>query len=84
MQNLLNTLSALNARLEVRDGKLHVNAPAGVLTPELRVIACRSENELPDAILAELETWGAFEKIDVYDEADKPMFSFTAGPNPAH
>lgn len=56
----------------------------GVLTPELRVVACRSENELPDAILAQLETWGAFEKIDVYDDADKPMFSFTSGPNPTH
>jgi pyochelin synthetase len=36
MQSLLATLSALQVKIEARDGKLHVNAPAGVLTPELR------------------------------------------------
>src|SRR6185436_1173127 len=32
----LSILSALNVKLEVRDGKLQVNAPAGVLTQELQ------------------------------------------------
>ena len=36
MQSLLATLSALQVKIEARDGKLHVNAPAGVLTPELK------------------------------------------------
>jgi amino acid adenylation domain-containing protein len=36
MQNLLASLSALKVKIEVRDGKLHVNAPAGALTPELK------------------------------------------------
>jgi hypothetical protein len=53
----------------------------GVLTPELRVVACAREQDLPDQILAELPTWGDFEKIDVYDDADQPMFSFTSRPS---
>ena len=48
----------------------------GVLTPELRVVACPTEQDLPDAILLQLPTWGPFEKIDVYDDADHAMFSF--------
>ncbi len=51
MQNLLATLSALNVKLEVRDGKLRVNAPAGVLTPELHQAIGRHK----DALIARLE-----------------------------
>jgi hypothetical protein len=49
----------------------------GALTPELRVVACPSRDELPDAIMAELPTWGQFEMIDVYDDKDHRLFSFT-------
>ena len=56
----------------------------GVLTPELRVVACDREQDLPDVILTELPTWGDFEKIDVYTEADEPMFSFTHGAPASH
>ena len=51
MQELLRTLSALNAKLELRDGKLHVNAPAGVLTPELQKEIGRHK----DALIAKLQ-----------------------------
>jgi hypothetical protein len=51
----------------------------GVLTPELRIVACDREEDLLDQILARLPTWGEFDKIDVYDAADQPMFSFTLG-----
>jgi amino acid adenylation domain-containing protein len=51
MQKLLTTLSALNAKLELRDGKLRVNAPAGVLTPELQKEIGRHK----DALIARLQ-----------------------------
>jgi pyochelin synthetase len=51
MQKLLTTLSALNAKLELRDGKLRVNAPAGVLTPELQKEIARHK----DALIARLQ-----------------------------
>gem|GEM_PF-2334488 len=51
MQELLAKLSSLNAKLELRDGKLSVNAPAGVLTPELqKEIAAHKE-----ALIARLQ-----------------------------
>ncbi|HEX3525459.1 MAG TPA: amino acid adenylation domain-containing protein [Thermoanaerobaculia bacterium] len=46
MQSLLATLSALKVKIEVRDGKLHVNAPAGALTPELHQAIGRHKEEL--------------------------------------
>jgi hypothetical protein len=49
----------------------------GLLKPELRVVACDREQDLGDAILAEAASWGEFEKIDVYTEAEERMFSFT-------
>ncbi len=52
MQKLLTTLSALNAKLELRDGKLHVNAPAGVMTPELQKEIARHK----DALIAKLQS----------------------------
>jgi hypothetical protein len=56
----------------------------GVLAPELRVIACEREQDLPDQILAELPEWGEFDKIDVYTDANSLMFSFTSGPQVQH
>jgi hypothetical protein len=51
----------------------------GVVTPELRIVACASEDLLPDAILAEVGDWDACESIDVYNDADEPLFRFTNG-----
>ena len=52
----------------------------GAITPELRVVACSSREALPDAIMAELRSWGTFEVIDVYDDEDHRLFSFTESP----
>jgi len=52
MQSLLATLSALNVKLEVREGKLHVNAPAGVLTPELHKAIGRHKDALIERLQA--------------------------------
>jgi amino acid adenylation domain-containing protein len=46
MQSLLATLAALHVKIEVRDGKLHVNAPSGALTPELQKEIGRHRDEL--------------------------------------
>lgn len=46
LQDLLATLSALNVRLEVRDGKLQANAPAGALTGELQRAISLQKNAL--------------------------------------
>jgi pyochelin synthetase len=46
MQSLLGTLAELNVKLEVRDGELHVNAPAGALTAELRRAIGQQKNTL--------------------------------------
>ena len=46
-------------------------------TPELRVVACETEEMLPDAIQAEMPSWGAFDAIEVYDDVDRPIFRFT-------
>jgi len=46
MHSLLATLSALKVKIEVRDGKLHVNAPAGALTPELQAAISRHKEAL--------------------------------------
>src|SRR5579863_6332886 len=46
MQSLLGKLSELNVKLEVRDGKLHVNAPAGVLTAELQQAISQQKKSL--------------------------------------
>src|SRR5579859_1705213 len=46
MKKLLDTLHELNIRLEVRNGRLHVNAPAGVLTAELQQAISQQKNVL--------------------------------------
>jgi hypothetical protein len=48
---------------------------AGALAPELRVVMAPSEDALADVILAQMETWGQVEKIDVYDDADRPLLT---------
>jgi hypothetical protein len=45
----------------------------GVATPELRVLACSGEKELPGAVLSALTTWGAVETVDVFDADDRPI-----------
>ena len=44
--------------------------------PELRIVACETEDLLPDVIQAQLPTWGPLDAIDVYDDADQPIFRF--------
>jgi hypothetical protein len=56
----------------------------GAITPELRVVASPSVEDLPDMIMAELPTWGPFEVIDVYDDRDHRLFSFTETPRPVN
>jgi pyochelin synthetase len=52
MQSLLATLSALQVKIEVREGKLRVNAPAGVLTPELQKEISLHRGELIERLQA--------------------------------
>lgn len=52
MQTLLGKLSELNVKLEIRDGKLHVNAPAGALTPDLQ----REIRERKEALIEALQS----------------------------
>jgi pyochelin synthetase len=52
METLLATLSASKVKIELRDGKLHVNAPAGVLTPELRQAISRQREALIEKLQA--------------------------------
>jgi pyochelin synthetase len=54
MQNLLATLSSLHVKIEIRDGKLHVNAPAGVLTPELQREISRHKDALIEGLRSSL------------------------------
>jgi hypothetical protein len=54
------------------------------MIPELRIIACERARDLPAAIGNELRTWGEFEKVEVFDSEDRPMFSLTPGLLPAH
>src|SRR5689334_12910396 len=51
MEELLATLSALDVKLEIRDGKLHVSAPPGVLTPALQ----REVGTHKDALIEKLQ-----------------------------
>ena len=46
----------------------------GTLAPELRVVACDAPGELPHAIKAQLPNWGPYDMIEVYDDADHPLF----------
>lgn len=52
MVNLLDMLSALGVRLDVRDGKLQASAPAGVLTRELRQAIDRQRDDLIEKLLS--------------------------------
>jgi hypothetical protein len=54
----------------------------GALTPELRVVTSPSLDDLPDAISNALPAWGDFEMIDVYDDSDHRLFSFSESPRP--
>jgi len=56
----------------------------GVLTPELRVVACPSEDSLKDTILLQMRTWPQFELVEVFDEADKPVYRFALNENMSH
>lgn len=54
----------------------------GVLAPERRVVSCPSRADLPDAIVAELRAWPAFELIEVYSEANEPIFRLARDERP--
>ena len=49
----------------------------GCMAPDLRVISCGGEDVLTNAFMAELPIWGPFHMIEVYDDADHPLFRFT-------
>ncbi len=48
----------------------------GAMAPELRILNCESEQDLPHVIGSQLATWGEVEKMDIYDEADRPVLTF--------
>ena len=48
----------------------------GLMTPDLRVLDCEVD-DVPRLILAQMHQWGRFEQIDVYDETDQQIYSFT-------
>ena len=52
MRDLLATLSALKIKIEERDGQLHVNAPSGALTPELKERIGRHKEALIERLRA--------------------------------
>ena len=47
------------------------------MKPDLRVVRCTSAEDVPRLILDEMREWGRFEQIDVYDETDEQICSFT-------
>jgi hypothetical protein len=49
----------------------------GFMAPDLRVISCDGEDLLTKALMAELPMWGPFHMIEVYDDADHPLFRLT-------
>ena len=53
----------------------YLHRPA-LFTPEVRFVACETENLLPDAIWAEVAKWGAFDAVDVYNDAHETIFRF--------
>jgi pyochelin synthetase len=61
MQSLLATLAQLDIKIESRDGKLRVSAPAGVLTDELKQAIAEHRDAL-------LERLGAKQPVSVRDE----------------
>jgi hypothetical protein len=63
MQSLLATLSSLQVKLEVRDGKLYVNAPAGVLTSELQQEISRHRDALIEKLEASSRPAGPREEL---------------------
>jgi hypothetical protein len=48
----------------------------GVMTPDLRVLDC-DVDDVPRLILAQMHLWGRFDQIDVYDETEQQIYSFT-------
>lgn len=55
-----------------------------MFTPELRVLACETEEMLPDVLQVHLPMWGAFNAIDVYNDADQAIFRFNRDGRPTH
>jgi TubC N-terminal docking domain len=61
---LMRDLQAAGAVLEVRDGRLKVDAPAGLITPEIRDSLARHKPELLAMLAAdpaEYENWAPLE-----------------------
>lgn len=52
---------------------------AGLLTPEIRFVACEDEQELPDAITDQLAAWPRFELLEVCNTAGEKLFRIEAG-----
>jgi hypothetical protein len=48
----------------------------GIMTPELRIVACEAHDSLVEVIAAESRTWPDFDLIEVYDEEDKRLLRF--------
>jgi len=51
-------------------------------TPEFRIVACETEEMLPEALQTQLPSWGAYNAIDVYNEADQMIFRFNRDGRP--
>jgi len=47
-------------------------------TPELRVVTCEGNDDLPDIILQEMRTWPVVDLIEVYDEQDHRLLRVAA------
>ena len=56
MQYLLSQLAELNIKLKVMDGQLHVNAPVGTMTAEVRSLLRQHKQELIDLISNSVST----------------------------
>jgi hypothetical protein len=54
----------------------------GVMTPELRVISCDSDEPgvLVDSIWEHVTEWPDFEMVEVYDENDTPLMRLERQP----
>ena len=47
------------------------------LTPQLRVLLSEPGDELADVVNREIRSWPGYEAIEVYDEYDHAILSFT-------
>ena len=50
---------------------------ASSMTPEVRIVSCRTEQDLPETILVESATWPMFDLLEVYDHQDRRLFAVT-------